>query len=98
MTEHLPEGADVEAIVGVQRHDTLHYGRADPREQVLHILHSRECVDSGIDLRQCPFSLALDVGAPTDVWEGYENQPVELAITDHCGQLIPAALLDDGDD
>lgn len=98
MTERIPEDVDVEAIVGMTRHATLHYGRADPVAQVLHILHSRECVDSGTDLRLCPFSLALDVGAPVDVWEGYEDRPVELAITDHCGQLIPAALLDDSDD
>lgn len=96
MTEHVPPD-DIEQIVGIPRHDTAHYGRADPREQVLHILHSRACIDTGIDLRQCPFSLALDVGAPTDVWEPYENQPVELAVTECCGHLVPAAALLDSD-
>jgi hypothetical protein len=29
-------------------------------EQTVYILHSRECLTSGIDLRDCRFSLALD--------------------------------------
>lgn len=89
---NLVDPEDVARIVGVGRHLTAHFGRAVSAEQVIYILHSHECLASGRDLRECPYSLALDVGAPVDVWEGFEDRPVELAITNHCGQLIPKEL------
>ncbi len=52
----------IEQLVGIRRHQTEHFGRADSTEQTVYILHSQECKDSGIDLRECPFSIALDQG------------------------------------
>lgn len=46
MTEIVPD-PKIQQIVGVYRHDTLHYGRAVTAEQRVYILHSRECLDSG---------------------------------------------------
>lgn len=92
MTNLVPH-EDVPRIVGRPRHPTLHFGLADPESELLYILHSVECFESGRDLRECPFSLALDQGAPMDVWESYENQPVELAITECCGNLVPKEAL-----
>lgn len=86
MTQLVPE--HIERIVGVKRDQELHYGRAVSAEQTVYILHSKECVDSGIDLRDCPFSLALDLGISLDVWAGHEDMPVELVVLS-CGELAP---------
>lgn len=45
----------IEQLVGITRHPTLHYGRLNSESGVFYILHSQECRDSGIDLRDCPF-------------------------------------------
>jgi len=37
-------------------------------EQTVYILHPQACLDSGIDLRNCRFSLALDNGIDLDEW------------------------------
>lgn len=75
----------IEQIVGVQRHQTKHYGRAVSAEQTVYILHSRACRAWNPDLRECPFSLALDRGIDLDRW--VEDVPVELAIDG--GRLVP---------
>jgi hypothetical protein len=79
---------DIERIVGATRHQHLHYGRAVSAEQTVYVLHSHECRDSGIDLRDCPFSLALDRGIRTATWNGWEDTPVELLIAGS-GRLMP---------
>lgn len=76
MTELAP--ADIERIVGARRHPVYHYGRAVSAEQVVYILHSQDCLDSGRDLRQCRYSKALDRGINTDEWAGLEDTPVRL--------------------
>lgn len=58
----------VERIVGKERHDFVHLGRAVSAEQRVYVLHSHECVNSGRDLRLCPYSLALDNGIDPDEW------------------------------
>lgn len=58
----LVDASQIEAIVGARRHPTEHLGRAVPEEQQVYILHSQKCLDSGRDLRECPYSLALDRG------------------------------------
>lgn len=75
----------IEKIVGVQRHQTRHYARAVSAEQMIYILHSRDCLDSGLDLRDCEFSLALDngIGALT----GCQDRPVFVAVEDD--ELVP---------
>lgn len=70
----------IEAIVGVKRHPTAHYGRAVSAESRVYILHSELCCDARADLRTCPFSLSLDRGihGVRDLWEGHEDKPVRL--------------------
>ena len=72
-------------IVGRDRDETEHYGRAVSAEERVYILHSRECFESGRDLRQCEFSVAMDLSIDLDRW--VEDQTVLLAIED--GLLVP---------
>lgn len=79
-------GSDrIEQIVGVARHPTWHYARAVSAEQKVYILHSQKCLDSGIDLRDCVFSHALDRGIDLDHW--VEDVSVQVVIRN--GSLIP---------
>ena len=78
---------DIERIVGVQRHRKAHYGRAVSAEQTVYVLHSHECRDSGIDLRECRFSVALDRGIKPEAWSGHQDVAVGLGVWD--GRLIP---------
>lgn len=71
---------DIERIVGAERHDAMHIGRAVSSEETVYILHSQQCKDSGIDLRECRWSLALDKGIDLNQWDGYEDRPVALGI------------------
>jgi hypothetical protein len=79
---------EIERIVGVSRHDSDHIGRAVSDEQQVYILHSKECLDSGIDLRECEFSVALDLGINPLMWGPWEDVPVVLALWS-TGRLIP---------
>lgn len=83
----LVPGDQIEQIVGVERHATRHYARAVSAEQVVYILHSHECKDSGIDLRECPFSVALDRGIDEYDWSDREDRPVLVRVRN--GFLIP---------
>lgn len=79
----------IEEIVGAERRQTQHLGRAVSVEEKAYILHSRDCLYSGVDLRLCPFSLALDkFGIDLDgAWCGQEDQTVVLDIVDD--ELVP---------
>lgn len=89
------EAADkIEGLVGAKRHDSLHLARAVSAEQRVYILHSAECAASGIDLRKCEFSVALDWGIDIVVWKGLEDQVVALAIDAHWGDLLPIITSD----
>jgi hypothetical protein len=79
---------EIERIVGVQRHATRHYARAVSAEQTVYILHSHRCKDSGRDLRECWFSVALDNGIDEGDWAGVEDQPMRVTIT-RSQRLIP---------
>lgn len=70
----------IEQIVGAKRHPHQHLGRAVSSEQTVYVLHSRKCKDSGIDLRECEWSWALDNGIDPADWKGYEDRAVALAI------------------
>jgi hypothetical protein len=86
----LVDPSAIEMIVGVKRHVREHYGRAvsHPRSRFVYILHSQTCVNTGIDLRECLFSVALDRGIHEGDWDGSLDKPVILAVRqDH---LIPA--------
>lgn len=50
----------IEGIVGRRRDSDRHYGRAVSDEEVFYILHSDRCLRKYQDLRDCPFSLAMD--------------------------------------
>lgn len=79
----------IEGIVGAKRHDTLHLARAVSAEQRVYILHSAECGASGIDLRKCEYSIALDDGIDLGIWDDFQDQVVELAIDADYGDLLP---------
>lgn len=78
---------DIERIVGVARHRRAHMGRAVSADQTVYILHSQECRDSGIDLRECRFSVALDNGIRACDWEDRQDIPVALGVWGN--RLIP---------
>jgi hypothetical protein len=78
----------IEQIVGVERHSTRHFARAVSAEQIVYILHSAKCRDSGRDLRECLFSVALDNGVRESDWAGHEEQPIRVSI-DAEQRLIP---------
>lgn len=86
----IADPAKIEAIVGVPRHATEHYGRAVSAEETVYILHSQECKDSIADLRDCAYSVALDRGIthwlPWAGWRLVQDTPVRLAI--HRGFLM----------
>lgn len=82
-----------ERIVGADRHATMHIGRAVSAEQIVYILHSKQCVDSSIDLRDCRLSQALDLGIEQQSWDGYEDRPVALGIIRD--RLVPLVDLQD---
>lgn len=79
MSELVP-AEDIERIVGVSRHRKAHYGRLVSSEQAVYILHSKECLGSRIDLRDCRFSIALDRGIEAKQWAGYKDVPVALGV------------------
>lgn len=83
----------IEKIVGARRHSTKHLGRyvTMPDGYTIYILHSAECKATGRDLRECPFSLALDEGTFVP-FDGHENRPIVLAIDSH-GCLGPADVI-----
>lgn len=86
MTDLVP-ATDIERIVGIARHRRVHMGRAVSAEQTTYILHSQDCLDSGIDLRECRFSTALDKGIQLSYWEDRQDTPVALGVWN--GRLIP---------
>lgn len=79
----------VEEIVGARRHATHHLGRAVSSEQVVYILHDQACKDSGLDLRECSYSLALDRGIEVADWA----EDTTLALVVEGGQLVPLDFL-----
>lgn len=85
----------IESIVGVKRHANDHYGRAVAAEHTVYILHSQECRDTTPDLRECPYSIALDRGItdrmPWASWRRVPDRPVRLHIN-YDGWLVPDLL------
>ena len=76
----------IEELVGARRNVFVHIGRM--RIDGFYILHSQECVGSGIDLRDCRFSLALDSGIDPMDWP---DRPVFLLFNED-GYLAPDLL------
>jgi hypothetical protein len=90
MTDLVPADR-IEHIVGAKRHRWFHQGRAMSSNQTVYILHSQECLDSDRDLRECPYSLALDHGIQPEEWR--QDEPVMLHIEGDYGKerLVPDA-------
>jgi len=82
---------EIEDIVGAERHEWAHLGRAVSGEQRVYILHSKRCIDVVGDLRDCAWSEALNKGIVFSEWGDWEDQPVWLWIV--AGRLLPKALL-----
>lgn len=81
MTTRVPADR-IEQLVHARRHPTEHIIRGDYTTLTAYILHSAECRDRYADLRDCPWSLALD---REDVWLG-TDQPQFVRIRD--GHLV----------
>ena len=77
MTE-LVDQSRIEEIVGHKRHARAHFARAVSEEQTVYILHSQLCLEDYPDLRDCPYSLALDNGIDIDRWPLDSAQPVGI--------------------
>lgn len=69
---------EIEAIVGVSRHQSQHYARLVSAEQKVYVLHSRGCLDDEVDLRDCPYSLAIDTGINVGHW--VEDVPIRVTV------------------
>lgn len=85
----------IEQIVDATRHPLEHIGRAVSTEETIYILHSGECYKTFNDLRDCPFSKALDRGIDREQWEPYEDRPVKLRVSPRTMRLWPAGDLYD---
>ena len=85
MTDRVP-AEQIEKIVGRKRSDREHYARAVSAEQTVYVLHSRECLALNADLRDCPWSLALDRGIDLDEWV----EDVPLTVYVRSGRLLPS--------
>jgi hypothetical protein len=96
---HLVDASDIERLVGAKRHPTDHLARAITNVEMVYILHSQACKDSGIDLRDCAYSIALDRGIehplPWSEWRRAPDRPVRVEI--YAGWLVPARSEQDPD-
>lgn len=96
MSNLVPED-EIEVIVGHARDEFEHWGRMVPDGETeggtFYILHSRRCKESGIDLRLCEFSLALDQGFDPADFADHGHNPVRLQLWH--GMLQPAVNEDD---
>lgn len=88
----LVDPGDIEMIVGSDRHQVDHRGRAVSAEQRVYILHSHRCRERYRDLRECPYSKVLDRGIDLEHWAGFEDQPVRLWISVGTLKLVPLPL------
>lgn len=77
---------EIEAHVRARRHPTKHYGRAVSEEVTFYILHSATCLAEEPDLRQCPFSVALDAEVEADYWDWVQDTTIVLGL-DNDGEL-----------
>jgi hypothetical protein len=83
---------DIERIVGAKRHATKHQAKAVSAEQKVFILHSRKCLDSGIDLRDCRFSWALDNGIRLSEWQEDVAFTVRIQGSHDGMRLVPSSV------
>ncbi len=97
MSERVPAD-QIESIVGARRHKREHIVRGVLDEDRVYILHSEECRERYADLRDCPWSRALDQGV---AWLP-PDEPVIVRVRN--GELVvhgpvpPNYLIGDRDD
>lgn len=85
-----PYRVDPQAIVkifGRERDISMHLGRIELANGQLAIMHSQLCIDSGRDLLECPFTLAIPDFIPEE-WP--ETEPFSLRLRD--GELVMMPL------
>lgn len=78
------------AVGGAERDYWLHIGYANTPLDRFYIMHAHTCLSQYTDLRECPYSKALDKqGISADWWEDWYNRPVYLALS-HKGFVVPS--------
>lgn len=79
---------EIEGIVGTERDDERHLARAVSADEMVYILHSRQCQDQHPYLEHCSYSQALAEGIDPDEW------PLDEAVllTIYEGRLVPHRL------
>jgi len=87
MTE-IVDASIIEKIVGIKRHVRAHFAKAVSKEETVYILHSKNCLEDYQDLRECPFSLALDNGIDINEW--YQDKTVLVVVKNN--KLAPAKI------
>lgn len=78
---------DIEAIVGIQRHSTVHYGRAVSATDQFYILHSRRCLRDFPDSMDCPFSFSMLHGINRKEWAKWQDMALPIGI--RRGMVVP---------
>lgn len=73
---NLVDPATIEALMGQPRHPQRHIGLWDGH--TVTIMHALWCTQLGRDIRDCPWSLALDAGR---IHHMPLNQPIPLRLT-----------------
>lgn len=89
MTTRVPADR-IEQLVRASRHPHEHIIRGDYTNGRAYILHSSRCVERYKDLRDCPWSLALD---RADVWLS-SDEPSFVRVRESrliAGDVVPAA-------
>jgi hypothetical protein len=72
MINLVPEN-EIESIVGRQRDAVRHIGLRRIEDKRVYIMHSQECKNSGIDLRDCVYSQALENS-------GWSRLPADISV------------------
>jgi hypothetical protein len=85
----LEDSSTIEERVGARRHPSEHIARAVSAEERVYVMHSAECASTGIDLRSCAFSNALDNGIDMRAWALFQDRPVRVFI--ELDRLVPDA-------
>lgn len=84
---------DIENIVGYRRHPEFHIARAISEEEHIYVLHSKDCHKANDDPTTCPFSVAVDAGIDTDLWQYYYDAPVRVYVDPQDGKLWPVRIM-----
>lgn len=88
MSQKVPAD-EIETLVGAKRSEEKHIARAVSAKQTVYLLHPYACLEFYEDLRNCPWSRALDEGIDPDEWT--EDVPVIVRVRD--GLLVPGSLV-----